>query len=173
MAEGRELFSWIRLWFYASIVDVWCLYLPTSASVSVDVDCHGCYWPCRKMTISYAYNIFHSGSVFGIISFEISQFCGKNKDVICNAYANTAEPPISTASTDRAAFHNTKSTVYSLYFGKFYKSTTSLNGPHEFTAAGGRFREVLLYIASQLTYFLLVAEHFNPLALSRTEHINT
>ena len=53
----------------------------------------------------------------------------------------------STPSLYRPAFHNSKikSTEYSLYFGKSCNSTTSLNGPHEFTPAGGRFREFLLY----------------------------
>ena len=52
----------------------------------------------------------------------------------------------STTCLYRPAFRITeiKSAVSFLCRGKFYKSTTSLNGPHEFTTASDRFREVLL-----------------------------
>ena len=65
----------------------------------------------------------------------------------------------STPSLYRPAFHNTKikSTIYSQYFGKFCKWATSLNGPHEFTATGGRFREVLLYFGESLSSHLVLA----------------
>ena len=53
----------------------------------------------------------------------------------------------STPSLYQPAFHITE--IKSC--GKFYKSTTSLNGPHEFTTVSGRFREVLLYTKTSQT----------------------
>ena len=66
---------------------------------------------------------------------------------------NTIKPPIPTTSKKltpsvyQPAFRVTenKSTMSFEYFAKFSKSTTSLNGPHQFSPAIGRFREVLLY----------------------------
>ena len=53
----------------------------------------------------------------------------------------------STTSLHRPGFHitETKSTVSFLCCGRFSKSTTSLNGPCEFSTASGRLKEVLLY----------------------------
>ena len=81
-------------------------------------------------------------------------FASKLIHIYIYIYIYTVKCPIPTTSTYRPLpyidrlFYNTniKSTIYSLYFGKFCKSTTSLNGPREFTHAGGRFTEVLLYI---------------------------
>ena len=50
--------------------------------------------------------------------------------------------PISTSF-----LHNKLKVPYHLCCGKFYKSTTSINGPHEFTTMRGCFREVLLYMS--------------------------
>ena len=54
----------------------------------------------------------------------------------------------STTSLYRPAFYITeiKSTVSFLCCGKIDKSTTSINGPHEFTTLSGQFKQVLLYL---------------------------